>query len=142
MLQDALLASQRELAQLRALLERSPTPSPTPPISVGGGFESQAGFKALLKTGLQPGVVGFGDGGTYEFRVVPSSASTLSRNELCGVELSLGGEVLAVTIERSSLPESLCTPTTGTDGRAFARRFVHRFTSARSATHTRVATPR
>jgi hypothetical protein len=43
-LQDALLASQRELAHLRALRERSPTPSPTPPVpAVGAVATSVAG---------------------------------------------------------------------------------------------------
>jgi hypothetical protein len=108
-------------------------------LGVGCGFKVQARFKALLKVSFQPSVVGFGNGGTYKFGVVQGGAGTLSRGELCGVDLVAW--ILAVTVERSRHRNPFCTPTSGVLRRAFARRFVDRLPSVRSTTHAGVAEP-
>ncbi len=90
----------------------------------------------MLEASLQPSVVSFDDSVTYEIRIVPSGASALSRGELYGVNLCFCSESLAMTVDRSSLPKSLCAPAASAKRRAFARRFVHGFSSARGATHT------
>ena len=94
----------------------------------------------MLVASLQPSVVSFGDGFPYELGIIPSGASALGRGELCGVNLCFCSKSLTVTVNRSSLPESLCSPAASAERRAFARRFVHGFTSARGATHTEGAT--
>jgi hypothetical protein len=106
------------------------------PPRVGLGLKFQAGLPTLLEASLQPSVVGLDDGVPEEVRVVPSSTSALGRGELSGVNLGFRSESLAVTVDRSSQPETLCSPAASTRRRALARRFVHRLSSARGATHT------
>jgi hypothetical protein len=112
------------------------------PPRVGLGLEVQARLQALLEASLQPSIVSVDDSVTYKIGIFPSSAGALSRGELCGVDLCFGSESLTVTVDRSSLPKSLCTPAASANGRAFTRRFVHRFSSARGTTHTGDATLR
>ncbi len=112
------------------------------PPRVGLGLEVQARLQALLEARLQPSVVSVDDSVTYEIGVLPSRASALSRCELCGVDLCFGSESLTVTVDRGSLPKSLCAPAASADGRVFTQRFVHRLSSARGTMHTGDATPR
>jgi hypothetical protein len=106
------------------------------PPRVGLGFKFQAGLPTLLEASLQPSVVGLDDGVPDEVRVVPSSASALGRGELSGVSLGFCHESLAVTVDRSSQPETLCSPAASAKRCALARRVVHRLSSARGAAHT------